>query len=239
SARSATGQSPTTGWRQSPDLAQASGSPLAFRAACRRSTRSRGTNGQSPGTLTSHSIAGAWRASQSSPARMPASGPAKPWTSSAMTGRQNRAKRAGSPLALSTMPAHWERRRAKARSRMVSSPMRISALSPPPMRRASPPASTSPKVDGTSVVMRGCLAPMPGGFILDVTQVLVEHDARLAGERDEAFAARAPDQCEAGLAGELHPPRGEAGARDEDRDAHAHRLDHHLGGQPPGRIENL
>ena len=74
SARNATGQSATTGCRRSPEAAQAICSPAATRASCRRATRSRGRNGQSPGTLTSHAISGASLAAQSRPASTPASG---------------------------------------------------------------------------------------------------------------------------------------------------------------------
>src|SRR6266849_843365 len=122
---------------------------------------------------------------------------------------------------------------------MVLSPMRMRALSPPPMRRASSPASTRPSVGGLSVVMHRRLAPVLAALLLDEAQVLVEHDAFLARERDEALAASAADQREIGLARELDAPGGEARARDQDRDAHAHALDHHLRGEAPGGVENL
>src|SRR5205085_7558618 len=236
SSRSATGQRPTTGWRQSPECAQASGLFSAARAACSRGTRSRGRNGQSPGTLATHSMPGLFAATQSSPASTPASGPAKPGTLSATTGSPDAAKRAGSPLALSTMPLTCGASRASARSRIVWLPMRISALSPPPMRRASPPARTRPKV---SIVMHRRLAPVPAALLLDASEILVEHDAVLARERNEALAARAADQREAGLARELDTPGSKAGARNQDRNAHAHGLDHHLGCEPPGGVEDL
>src|SRR5262249_36826186 len=156
---------------------------------------------------------------QSSPVRIPARGPGKSATSSAMTGSLKRAKRAGSPLALSTMPVQAGASRSRTRSRMVASPMRISALSPPPMLRASPPASTSPQVG--SVVMHRRLAPVLHGLLLDVAEVLVEDDAVLARQRDEALAAGAADQREAGLARELDAPGGEARTRHQDGNAHA------------------
>ena len=148
SSRSATGQSPTTGCRHSPERAQASGVPAALRAACNRATRSGGRNGQSPGTLAIHSHSAACAAAQSRPARMPASGPAKSGTLSATTGRRVSAKRAGSPLALITRRAHCGVRHASTRCRMVTPPIVMRALSPPPMRRARPPASTRPRVEG-------------------------------------------------------------------------------------------
>src|SRR5262249_12003668 len=67
-----------------------------------------------------------------------------------------------------------------------------------------------------SIVMHGRLAPVLGTLLLHVAQVLVEDDAALACERDEALAAGAADQREVGLAGELHSPGGEARARDQD-----------------------
>src|ERR1700742_1570122 len=235
-SRNATCHRPTTGWRQSPECAQASAFASRARASCSFATRSRGRNGQSPGTLTTHSVPGWFAATQSSPARMPASGPAKSGTLSATTGKPNAAKRAGSPFALSTMPLTCGVSRASVRSRIVSFPILISALSPPPMRRASPPARTRPNV---SIVMHRRLAPVLAALLLDVGKVLVEHDAVLAGERDKALAARAADQRQPGLARKLDPPGGEAGARDQDRNAHAHRLDHHLGSEAPGRVEDL
>ena len=54
------------------------------------------------------------------------------------------------------------------------------------------------------------LAPVLGAFIFDEGEVLVEDDAILAGERDEALAARAADQSEVGLARQFHAPGGEA-----------------------------
>src|SRR6185295_13900828 len=126
---------------------------------------------------------------------------------------------------------------ASTRSRMVLPPMRISALSPPPMRRAWPPARTRPSVG--SIVMHRRFAPVLRALLLDVVEVLVEHDAAFAGERDKALAARAPDQGEVGLARELDAPGGEARARDQDRNAHAHALDHHFGGEAAGGVENL
>src|SRR5213592_348565 len=101
------------------------------------------------------------------------------------------------------MPVTCGASRASARSRIVSWPMRISALSPPPMRRASPPARTRPNV---SIVMHRRLASVLAALLLDVGEVLIEDDAVLAGERDEALAARAADQGEPGLARKLHPP---------------------------------
>src|SRR5262245_64260585 len=158
-------------------------------------------------------MSGACAAAQSSPARMPASGPAKSGTSSATTGRPVSAKRAGSPLALMIMAEHCGARRASTRSRMVLPPMRMRALSPPPMRRASPPASTRPSTGRVSVVMHRGLAPVLGALLLDVGEVLVEHDAVLAGERDETLAAGTADQREVGLARQLDAPGGGARAQ--------------------------
>src|SRR6185437_16679559 len=115
-------------------------------------------------------------------------------TSSAITVSPVSAKRAGSPLALMIMPVHCADSVASTRSRIVTPPISSRALSPPPMRRASPPARTRPSVGGTLLVMHGRLAPVLGAFLFDECQILIEHDAVFAGERDEAFSPRAPDQ---------------------------------------------
>src|SRR5205823_3851517 len=116
------------------------------------------------------------------------------------------AKRAGSPLALRISPSHCGFSRAITRSRMVRPPMVRIGLSPPPIRRARPPASSTPGIfhasldvaraslDVASVVTVFALALVPRCFFLDVVKVLVEHDACLAGQCDEALAARASDQ---------------------------------------------
>src|SRR5262245_41188457 len=125
------------------------------------------------------------------------------------------------------------------RSRIATPPISISALSPPPMRRASPPARTRPRVRGHSIVMHGSLAPVLGAFLFHVGEVLIEHDAALASQRDKTLAACSPDQGEVGFTRKLHAPGGETRARDQNRNAHAHALDHHLGGETSGGVENL
>src|SRR4249920_485813 len=107
------------------------------------------------------------------------------------------------------------------------------------MRRASPPASTRPSVDGNSVVMHRRLAPMFCALLLDRCEILVEDDALFAGKRYEALAARPSDQREIRLARELDAPGREPRAGDEDGDAHAHSLDHHFRSEPAGGVENL
>src|SRR2546430_7299237 len=52
----------------------------------------------------------------------------------------------------------------------------------------------------SSDLMHHRLAPVLRALLLDVGEVLVEHDAVLAGERDEALAARPPDEREVRLA---------------------------------------
>src|SRR4030081_2889983 len=81
--------------------------------------------------------------------------------------------------------------------------------------------SLSPgSVSGTSIIVHSRLAPVLAALLLDISEVLVEHDARFARERDEALAARAADQRQVGLARKLDAPGREARARDQDRDAH-------------------
>src|SRR5688500_6135704 len=80
---------------------------------------------------------------------------------------------------------------------------------------------------------------MSGALLGDVMRIGVEDDAVLAREREEALPLGAADEGEAGAARKLDAPRGKTGPRDDDRDSHAHRLDHHLRGETPGRVKNL
>src|SRR5262245_18767416 len=168
-----------------------------------------------------------------------------------MTGRPKAANRAGSPLAFRISPSHCGASRAITRSRMVLPAMVRIGLSPPPIRRASPPASSTPGMSGAplgvagapfaiaSVVTALALALVPRGFFFDVIVVLFVDDALFARQRNEALSARAPDQRQPDLASEVDTPRREARARDENGDSHSHRLDHHLGGEPSRGVENF
>src|SRR6202171_4863833 len=239
SSRKATLHNPITGCDWPSEAATASCAFSAIRSACRRATRSRGRNGQSAAALSTHATSGRLAAAQSRPAKMPASGPGKFSTVSAMTGRPNAAKRAGSPLALRISPSHCGFRRAMTRSRMVRPPMRRIGLSPPPIRRASPPASNTAGVFGNSLVTVAALALVTRGFLVDERQVLVVDDALLARQRDEAFSPRAPDQGQPDLPRQVDAPRRKARTRDQNRNSHPHRLDDHLRGQPSRGVENL
>ena len=70
-------------------------------------------------------------------------------------------------------------------------------------------------------------------------EIGIEHQPFLARQRDKPFAARAPDQRQVRLPRQLDAPRGETRARHQNRDAHLHRLDHHLGGEAARRVEYL
>src|SRR5450755_2779334 len=111
---------------------------------------------------------------------MPASGPGKFSTVSGITGRPKPAKRVGSPLALRISPSHCGFNRAITRSRMVRPPIWRIGLSPPPIRRARPPASNTPGVFGNSLVTVAALALVTRGFFFDERQILVVDDALLA-----------------------------------------------------------
>src|SRR5437667_666909 len=246
SSRKPTLHSPITGCDCPPEAATASCAFSAARARCKRATRSRGRNGQSAAALRAHEISGRFAATQSSAAKMPASGPGKSSTVSAMTGSPNAANRAGSPLALRMSPSHCGLSRAITRSRMVRPAIWRIGLSPPPIRRARPPASNTPGVGGASLgvagasaVTLGALALVTGGFLFDESQVLIVDDALLARQHDEPFSPRAPDQRQSDLPGEIDAPGGETGARNQNWNSHPHRLDHHFGGQPSGGVENL
>src|SRR5215469_12242795 len=76
-------------------------------------------------------------------------------------------------------------------------------------------------------------------LVLDGPEIAVENDALAPGERHEALSLGSADEGQPRLSGEIDPPGGKAGARDQDRNAHLHGLDYHLRGQPPGGIEDL
>src|SRR5579872_557027 len=225
-----------TGWVWPPEDATASSAFVAARASSSLATKSRGRNGQSPAALSIHFASGRFAAIQSSPARMPASGPGKSATLSEITGKWKAAKRAGSPLALRINPSHCGSRRAITRCRMVLPAMVRIGLSPPPIRRASPPAKMTP---GSLVIVACTLASVPRRFLFDIFQTLIIDDALFARERKEAFATRASDQSQPDLPRQIDSPGGEAGTRDENRNTHAHGLDHHFGSEPPGGVQNF
>src|SRR6059036_2684754 len=109
------------------------------------------------------------------------------------------------------------------------------------MRRDKPPASSTPAIFSCSlsftVIAPRALARVPRGFLRDCTWVGVEDKTVLARERDESFALGAADQGQIRLARKLDAPGGETGARDQNRNPHLHRLDHHLACEPPGRVK--
>src|SRR5437879_8793434 len=122
---------------------------------------------------------------------------------------------------------------------MVRPPIWRIGLSPPPIRRARPPASNTPGVAGISVVTFAALALVTRRFFFDESKVLIVDDALLARQRDEPLSPRAPDQRQSNLARQIDAPRRKARTRNQDRNSHPHRLDHHLGGEPSRGVENL
>src|SRR5256884_1094731 len=241
SSRKATLHSPITGCDWPSEAATASSAFSAVSAPCSRDTRSRGKKGQSAAALRTSFTSGWLAAAQSSAARMPASGPGKSATPSGTTGSPNAAKRAGSPLALRMRPSHCGFIRTITRSRMVRSAMVRIGLSPPPILRAMPPARRTPGILTVPLasVIAFALALVPRGFFFDIVEVLVEHDPLLSGQRDEAFSPCAADQRQPDLPRQFDTPCGEARARDENGNAHPHRLDHHFGGEAAGGVEDL
>src|SRR3546814_7577549 len=71
-------------------------------------------------------------------------------------------------------------------------------LSPPPMRRARPPARRTPTVPRATLISGvlddARLAAAAGFLVLDPRQVGVPYQPLLAGEHDEAPALHAADQ---------------------------------------------
>ena len=57
------------------------------------------------------------------------------------------------------------------------------------------------------IVMHSGLAAVLGAFVLDISEVLIEHDALCAGKRDEALAAGAADQASGSPCGRDRRPR--------------------------------
>ena len=53
------------------------------------------------------------------------------------------------------------------------------------------------------------------------------------------IAARAADQRQSDLPRQIDTPSGETRTRNQNRNAHPHRFDDHLGGQPSRGVENL
>src|SRR5258708_16268801 len=153
-------------------------------------------------------------AAQSRAAKMPASGPGKFFTVSARRGGQDEANGAGSRLALRMSLSHCGFSRAMTRSRIVGPPIWRIGLSPPPIRRARPPASSTAGVAGNSLVTLSALALVTRGFFFDEGKILIVDDTLLARQRDEALAPRAPDQRQSHLPRHGDTPRRKAPTRD-------------------------
>src|SRR5262245_34487606 len=246
SAASATGHRPITGCSSPLERASAILPLPPATAASKRVTRSSGISGASPGVVTIQRYCGACASDQRIPASTPASGPTKPVTVSATTGSPKAAKRAGSPLALRTMALTCGASRSMTWPSMALPASGNRPLSPPPIRRDCPPASSTP-LTGWGVITRSSidglggagLARMPAIFLADLGQIGVKDDAIQAGQCHEALAARPANQGEPGAGRQFHAPGGKAGAREQDWYAHFHGLDHHFRRQTAGGVENL
>src|SRR5215213_465342 len=121
-------------------------------------------------------------------------------------------------------------------ARMGLPPSAMSPLSPPPMRRARPPARMTP---ATSAILGGTLALMLAVFLLHRTRIGIENDPLLARKRDEALPACPPDEREIGLSRQFHPRCGEPRSRCQYRNAHLNAFYDHFRGEPTGGIENF
>src|SRR4051812_32384256 len=99
---------------------------------------------------------------------------------------------------------------------MVWPPSGRKHLSPPPMRRDSPPASRTMRRSGGIVVARA-LAPGLLALRRNLRRVGIVADAVRTGEGDEAAALGAADQGEPRLPRQRDAPGGEARAADQDR----------------------
>src|SRR3546814_10582084 len=105
-------------------------------------------------------------------------------------------------------------------------------LSPPPMRRARPPARRTPTVPRATLISGvlddARLAAAAGFLVLDPRQVGVPYQPLLAGEHDEAPALHAAAQGQSGLQRNVDAPGGEAGARAQRRYDHRPALEDYI-----------
>src|SRR5215472_7821598 len=104
-----------------------------------------------------------------------------------------------------------------------------------PRRPGHPPW---PSASGR-ILLQARLAAMPRPLFGHGCRIAVEKDPALPGQRDEALSLRPAHQSEIGPTRQLDAPGGEAGARDQDGNAHLHAFDHHLAGKPAGGVEDL
>src|SRR5258708_35473222 len=117
---------------------------------------------------------------------------------------------------------------------MVGPPIWRIGLSPPPIRRAKPPASSTAGVAGASVITLSALALVACGFFLDEGKILIVDDPPLARERDEALAPRAPAQRQSNLPRQCDTPRPKAPTPDQNGNSPPHPLAHHPAMSPSG-----
>ena len=130
-----------TGRRRPPP--RAARLPRSAPRAGARPGRAAGTDSPPRHSAPTEPRAGRPRPSRARPECRPAV-PENPATPSGTTGSPKSANRAGSPLALRMRPSHCGASRAITRSRIVRPPIWRIGLSPPPIRRARPPASSTP-----------------------------------------------------------------------------------------------
>ena len=95
---------------------------------------------------------GRWIAAQSSPARIPASGPGVMLHPIGNDRQAERRKAQGIAVGADSRHSHCGSSRAMTRAKIVWPPISRSGLSPPPIRRARPPASTTPGMPKASVI---------------------------------------------------------------------------------------
>src|SRR5215469_13545161 len=108
-------------------------------------------------------------------------------------------------------------------------------LSPPPMRRARPPARMTPTVSRSKVIVRCLLQPTRRGGAFDV----IEDNALGARQRNESAPARPRNHCERRLARKLNAPARRTRSRNQNGYAHADCLDDHFRSKTAGRVEHL
>src|SRR5258705_12767441 len=104
-----------------------------------------------------------------------------------------------------------------------------------PARRAA--GATGKKRSG--VVVAVDFAAKPPAPLVDRARIGIEDDAFDTAQRSEAAPLCPADQGKVHLTRQVHAPSRKARTADQDRNPHAHDLDDHFRGQPPGRGEKF
>src|ERR671914_1089994 len=118
--------------------------------------------------------------------------------------------------------------------RMGFPPISSCPLSPPPMRRASPPARITPAI--WSIILACAFPQVFLMLFVHLARIGVEDDAILARQGDEAPPPRSPDEGELGAPCKLDARSREARTRHQNGYPHLHAFDDHFRSETPRRV---